>query len=76
MIEVVIDELVVRGLSPGEARAAAAALETKLAALAGAGGAEVPARTEAFRRLAPVSADSPGALGETVAGAVWGAVAR
>ena len=74
MIEVVIDELVVRGLSPGEARAAAAALEAKLAALAGAHDAAVPARAEASRRLEPVSAASPAALGESVAGAVWGAV--
>jgi hypothetical protein len=74
VIEVVIDELVVRGLSPGEAHAAAAALESRLAALAGAHDAAVPAHAEAFRRLAPVTAASPGALGESVAGAVWGAV--
>jgi hypothetical protein len=74
VIEVVIDELVVRGLSPGEAHAAAAALEAKLAALAGAHDAAVPARAEACRRLEPVSAASPAALGESVAGAVWGAV--
>ena len=74
MIEVVIDELVVRGLSPDDAHAAAAALESRLAVLAGAHDAGVPARVEASRRLAPVSAASPAALGESVAGAVWGAV--
>jgi hypothetical protein len=74
VIEVVIDELVVHGLSPGEARAAAAALESRLAVLARAHDTAVPARAEAFRRLAPLSAPSPAALGESVAGAVWGAV--
>lgn len=75
MIELVIDELVVRGLSPGDARTAVAALEVRLAALA----SETPAlhaRDEASRRLAPVSAPSPEALGEAVAGAVWRTVAR
>jgi hypothetical protein len=74
VIELVIDELVVRGLSPGDARVTAAALETRLAALAV--DADVPARDEAFRRLAPVTADSPSALGDVVAGAVWGAVSQ
>ncbi|HXZ58035.1 MAG TPA: hypothetical protein VEG40_10660 [Gaiellaceae bacterium] len=74
MIEVVIDELVVRGLPPGDAHAAAAALETRLAALAAEG--EVRPRAEAFRKLAPVTGDSPSALGDAVAGAVWGAVSR
>jgi hypothetical protein len=76
VIELVIDELVVRGLSPGDARAAAAALEARLGALAGEGDARIPARAEAFRRAGPVSApaDAPGALGESVANAVWGAL--
>jgi hypothetical protein len=76
VIELVIDELVVRGLSPEDARVAAAALEARLGALAGSGDADVRARAEAFRRLGPVStpAGSPAALGESVAGAVWGAV--
>ena len=75
-IEIVVDELVVRGLSPEAARVATAAFETRLAALAGNAEAAVPERTEAFRRLAPVSAPdgSPVAVGEAVAGAVWGAV--
>jgi hypothetical protein len=75
VIELVIDELAVHGLSPGDAHAAAAAIETKLAELAAEGDVYRP-RAEAFRKLAPVTADSPGALGEAVAGAVWGAVSR
>jgi len=76
VIELVIDELVVRGVSPEDARAVAAALEARLGALAGGGGTDVRARAEAFRKLGPVSvpAGSPAALGESVAGAVWGAV--
>ena len=71
-----IDELVVRGLSPEDARVAASALEAKLATLAGEGGRSSPARAEAFRRLPPVTAPagSPAAVGDAVAGAVWGAV--
>ena len=76
MIEIVIDELVVRGLSSDDARAAAAAVEARLEALAAPGDAVLPARAEAFRRLEPISAPagSPGALGESVAGAVWAAL--
>jgi hypothetical protein len=75
-LEIVVDELVVRGLPPGDARVAAAAFEARLATLAGAAEAAVPERGEAFRRLAPVSAPggSPAAVGEAVAGAVWNAV--
>ena len=76
MIELVIDELVVRGLSPEDAQTAAAALEARLGALAGGGEAAIPARAEAFRRVGPVtaSAGEPAALGESVAGAVWATV--
>jgi hypothetical protein len=76
VIEIVIDELVVCGLSPDDARAAASALEARLAVLAADPGAKVPARAEAFRRLPQVAAPAgaPGAVGEAVAGAVWGAV--
>lgn len=74
MIEIVIDELVVRGLPSGDARVTAAALETRLASLADGG--DVRPRAEAFRKLAPVTADSPSTLGDAVAGAVWGAVSR
>lgn len=76
MIEITIDELVVRGLTPGEAQATRAALETRLAELAGSERTHVPGRVEASRRLPPVTAPagSPGALGAAVAGSVWDAV--
>lgn len=76
MIEIVIDELVVRGLSPSDARVAAAALEAKLTALAADRQSTPHARAEAFRRLPPVTAPtgSPAAVGDAVAGAVWSAV--
>jgi hypothetical protein len=73
-VEIVVDELVVRGLTPEQAHVAAAALETRLAALAGERAAEVPPRAEAFRRLPPVEATSPRGVGEAVAGAVWGGI--
>jgi len=73
VIEIVIDELVVRGLGQADARAVAAALEARLVALDPAAG-EVRSRAEASRRLAPVSAASPPALGDAVAGSVWGTV--
>ena len=72
-VEIAIDELVVRGLSPEAARELAAAVETELTALAARGG-EVRAREEAFRRLPPVTAGENG-LGADVAAAVWRAVA-
>ena len=75
-LEIVVDELVVRGLSPSDARAAAVALEARLATLAGEAHGSLPERAESFRRLAPVTvpAAAPAALGDAVAGAVWGAV--
>jgi len=73
-VEVVIDELVLRGVEPAQARAAAVALETRLAALAGEHGAGVRERAEAYRRVAPVTA-APNRLGEAVADAVWKAIA-
>jgi hypothetical protein len=75
-IEIVIDELVVRGLDPWQARTAAAALEARLETLAATSGAHAVPRAEAFRRLQPVEAPagSPDALGDAVAGAVWGAL--
>jgi hypothetical protein len=76
-VEIVVDELVVRGLPHAAARAAAVAFEARLAALAADAGAAPPTRVEAFRRLPAVEgpAGSPGALGAAVAGAVWSAVA-
>jgi hypothetical protein len=70
-LEIVVDELVVSGLEPGEARVAAAALESRLEALAGEAGAALPARAESFRRLPAVEAGSPAGVGEAVAVAVW-----
>jgi hypothetical protein len=76
-VEIVVDELVVRGLEPREARAAAAALEGRLSELAGAGADGLASRDEAVRRLPPVAPAStaPAALGEAVAGAVWNGLA-
>ena len=71
-IEIVVDELVVRGLPPDHARAAAAAFERRLAALA-VGPAAIGARSEAARLLPAVDvpAGSPAAVGDAAAGAVW-----
>jgi hypothetical protein len=73
-VEVVIDELVLRGVDPAQARATAAALETRLAALAAEHGGGVRERAEAYRRAAPVTA-APDGLGGAVADAVWKAIA-
>lgn len=75
-LEIVVDELVVRGLAPADARAAAAVLETRLAELAAGGAGGIASRAEAFRRLPAVDvrAGSPAALGEAVAGAVWSGI--
>jgi hypothetical protein len=66
----------VRGLEPGAARAAAAALEIRLAELASAG-APLRPRAEAFRRgpTVDVPAGPPAAVGEAAAGAVWSTLA-
>ena len=76
LVEIVVDELVVRGVGPGEARLLAAGLEARLAALAAAGEAPLPRRDEAFRRLPAIDAPagSPAEAGEAVAGAVWSAL--
>jgi hypothetical protein len=75
-LEIVVDELVVRGLPPEAARAAAAAFEARLSTLAGAADADIPERAESFRRLPPVTAPagSPAAVGAAVARAVWTSV--
>ena len=77
MIEIVIDELVVRGLAPAEAQLARAGLEERLTELAGSEPGRVPTRAEASRRLPSITAPagSSRALGGAVAGAVWGAIA-
>lgn len=78
-LELVVDEVVLRGVPPEQARAAVAALEAQLALLAEQwvrSGATLAPRAEAFRRLPAVDAPaaSPAALGGAVAGAVWGAL--
>ncbi len=79
-IEIVIDELVLRGVAPGDAHAVAAALESQLAVLgaqwSASGGAAFAARDESSRRLPAVRAatTSSAALGEAVAGSVWDAM--
>ena len=73
-VEVVIDELVVRGVDPAQARAAASGLESRLAVLAAAYEGSVRGRAEAYRRLGPLTT-APGRLGNAVADAVWGAIA-
>jgi hypothetical protein len=72
-LEIVIAELVVRGLPPHAARVAATALEDRLTVLAGQSQSSIVERAEAFRRLPAVEAPagSPSAVGEAVAGAVW-----
>ncbi len=72
-VEIVVDELVVRGLDGGAASAAADALESRLAALAAHAEGPIPARAEAFRRLPAVEA-APDGVGAAVADAVWGAL--
>jgi hypothetical protein len=70
-VEIVVDELVLRGLPPEQARVAVAALERRLAALATRSTDGIQARSESFRRLPAVQAGSPAGVGEAVAGAVW-----
>jgi hypothetical protein len=73
-VEIVIDELVLRGTSQAQANAIAAALESRLAALAERHEGELRVRAEASRRLQPVTAAQE-RLGDAVADAVWGAIA-
>lgn len=70
-LEIAIDELVFRGLTPAQARTAAGAFEARLAALASRGPA-LPPRAERLHRLPPIgTATSPQGLGDAVARAVW-----
>jgi hypothetical protein len=73
-VEVVIDELVVRGVDPAQGRATTAALESRLAALAAAHDGSLRERAEAYRRVGPVTT-AAGRLGNAVADAVWEALA-
>jgi hypothetical protein len=70
-VEFVVDELVVRGLPPEQAHAAAAALERRLTALAAGSTDAISPRSESVRRLPSVQAASLAGVGEAVAGAVW-----
>jgi len=80
-IEIVIDELVLRGVAPSDAHAVAAAVEAQLAVLgtrwSAAGGNRYGARDESSRRLPAidVAPGTPADLGGAVANAVFGAVA-
>lgn len=77
-VELVIDEVVLRGVPPEQAHAVAAAIEGALAELAGesarTGDHRLSDRAEASRALPAVDAavGSPADLGRAVAGAVWG----
>jgi hypothetical protein len=70
-VEIVVDELIVRGLPPEQAHVAAGALERQLTALAAGSAGSISPRSEPVRRLPPVQAASPAGVGEAVAGAVW-----
>ncbi len=77
-IEVVVDELVLRGVAPEHANEVAAAIESRLAVLgerwtADAGGRGIAPRDQADLRAPAlaVAAGSPARLGEAVAGAVF-----
>lgn len=82
-IEIVVDELVLRGVAADQAAAVSAALQAQLGVLgerwaAGGGGAPpFAARDETSRRARPVSlaAGSPALLGDAVAGAVFDGLA-
>jgi hypothetical protein len=81
-LEIRVDEVVVRGLPPADARSAVAALEAELQALgegwvASDASTAIAQRDEAFRR-APVVAPatgSPRAVGESAAWAIWTTIA-
>jgi hypothetical protein len=73
-VEIVVDELIVRGLPPHAAHVAAAALERRLTALAEESPPKLAARAEAFRRLPAVDAGSPAEVGDAVAAEVWSAL--
>lgn len=78
-IEIVVDELVLRGVPNERAHEVAEAMKGRLAALgedSARGGEPLAPREEAFRRApdAQARSSSAGALGEAVAGSVWQAV--
>jgi len=71
-VEIVVDELVVRGLPPSEARSVADSFEAHLAQLA-AEGARLAERTEAYQAVPAIPAGRS-EIGSAVAGAVWGEI--
>lgn len=75
-IEITVDEIVLRGLSPAQARTAVAALELRLERLAGdwlSSGSVAADREEAYRRGpdAIVARPTLAGLGDAVAESVW-----
>jgi hypothetical protein len=81
-LDIRVDEVVVRGLPPGEARSAVAALEARLQALgegwvASDASTAIAPRDEAFRRapIATVRTASPRAIGAAAASAIWTTIA-
>jgi hypothetical protein len=75
-LEISVGEVVVRGLSPAQARSAVAALEARLQVLGedwAASTTAIAPRDEAFRRtpIAIPRTASPFAVGESAASAVW-----
>jgi hypothetical protein len=81
-LEIRVDEVVVRGLSPAQARLAVEALKARLQVLGEEWASElattaIAPRDEAFR-LAPIASPrtaSPRAVGESAASAFWTTIA-
>ena len=74
-VEIVVDELIVRGLSPSEARVAASRARGAAGrARRAVAGDDSRARRGRPAGCSPVDADSPAAVGDAVAGAVWSAL--
>jgi hypothetical protein len=79
-LEILVDEVVVRGLSPAQVRSAVAALEARLQLLGegwAASGMAIAARDESFRRapVATPATSSPAAVGESAASSIWAVIA-
>jgi hypothetical protein len=79
-IEITFDEIVIRGMTPGQARVAVVALERRLERIAGdwmRSGSVMADRSEVYRRGpdANVASLTPTGLGYSVAASVWRAAA-
>ena len=72
-VEIVIDELILRGVPPERAHEVAASVEARLGSLAAGEQGAVPERAEASRRLPEIDA-TPDTLGDSVGDAVWGSI--